>query len=98
MVDDHFPGWVQVAFTDTAGHRWTVVDKVSVFTEAAGISAQTLFPVPVMIRCTVIAVNATRLGEYSHATVSTAVDGVAAQGGVDVFTVFMDQLRDAPSC
>jgi hypothetical protein len=97
LVDDHFPGWLQVAFTDAAGQRWTVVDKVPVFTEA-GISAQTLFPVPVMIGCTVIAVNSTALGDYPKVTVSTAVDAVAAQGDVDVFTVVADQLREARSC
>jgi hypothetical protein len=88
---------VQVAFTDTIGHRWTVVDKVPVFTEG-GISAQTRLPVPVTIRCTVIAVNPPELGDPPKVTVSTAVDAVAAQGAVDVFTVFADQLREPRSC
>jgi hypothetical protein len=57
-----------------------------------------LFPVPVMIGCTVIAVNSTALGDYPKVTVSTAVDAVAAQGDVDVFTVVADQLREARSC
>ena len=31
-------------------------------------------------------------GEHPHVTVSTAIDGVAAQGDVNEVTVFADQL------
>jgi hypothetical protein len=50
FVDPHQPGWVECEFSDVAGHRHTLTDKVPIFTVEM-LDAESTYPVPDKIPC-----------------------------------------------
>jgi hypothetical protein len=93
-VSDDFPGWVRVRVTDAAGRAWDVVDKAPVF--GIEVDAGSDFPLPAVIRCTVVDVVQTQVPDRPPwLVVSTSVDGVATEDGTDRFTVTGELLRRA---
>jgi hypothetical protein len=90
-VAGDFPGWIRVRLIDADERTWSFVDKVPVFT-ADPITADAQFPVPVGIRCQILATEP----DGQVLVVSTAVDGVAAEDGTNEFRVRRDHTRDRP--
>ncbi|MFG3091354.1 hypothetical protein ACGGAI_27395 [Streptomyces antibioticus] len=84
LVDEGFPGWVEVVLRDAHGRVWTIVDKGPVF-GGAGLGPETGFPVEVTL-------EGTPTGVAGLVRVSTDPHHVAAEDGTDEFEVFPEQL------
>ncbi|MFE8017092.1 hypothetical protein [Streptomyces antibioticus] len=90
LVDEGFPGWVEVVLRDARGRVWTIVDKCPVF-GGAGLGPETVFPVEVTLECRPLGFIAEgRTGGLVR--VSTDPHHVAAEDGTDEFEVFPEQL------
>ncbi|MEE6260768.1 hypothetical protein [Plantactinospora sonchi] len=95
LVDENVPGWVRVQLTDAGGRVWSLVDKTPIFD--VHVTAGSQLPVPAQLRCRVVEVLPTReADEPPLLVVSTDVDGVATDEGMDRFTVDGEQLRRVP--
>jgi hypothetical protein len=89
--DDPQPGWVEVRMTDAFGREWIFFDNPVIFGGGAELSSRTTYPVPVTIRCEIIAND--MAGAELAVRISTArPDGVSAVGDVTAFDVRPDQL------
>ncbi|MFE5325427.1 hypothetical protein ACFRCG_03250 [Embleya sp. NPDC056575] len=91
--DEPFPGWVEAGFTDAVGHRWSLLDKPSIFAATGGLGPDSAYPVEAAVACVV------REGRESPqdggtVTVSTSPHGVATPDGRDGFTARRNQLVD----
>lgn len=51
-ADDAFPGWVEVQIVDSDNTTVRLVDKVPVFGD--NLNAETVYPVPVEVACSVL--------------------------------------------
>jgi GNAT superfamily N-acetyltransferase len=86
-VDDTFPGVIEVAFTDAAGTRQVLVDKLPMFGGAGALTASGPFPVAVTVGCALLQVD----GE--EALITTArPHAVETEDGCSEFRVRTDQL------
>lgn len=95
LVEDDVPALVRVRLTDATGRVWSVVDKAPVFD--VDVTPDSSLPVRVWLRGTVLEVLPVRnADEPPLLVVSTDVDGVATEEGVDRFVVAGGQLRPAP--
>ncbi|MFD5065250.1 MULTISPECIES: hypothetical protein [unclassified Streptomyces] len=89
-VDDEFPGWVEVQFSDAMGRRWSLVDKVPAFDVPEDLGPGSVYPLKVGVACVVI--EAVTAEEDEVVTVSISVHGVTAVSGEDEFSVRRNQL------
>lgn len=48
--DEPFPGIVEVQFVDSAGQRWSLIDKSSIFARFAELTPDAVYPVEVTVR------------------------------------------------
>ncbi|MGW3856103.1 hypothetical protein [Micromonospora arida] len=85
-VSQEFPGWVRVRLVDADGKSWFFVDKVPVFT-GGQLSADTRLPAAAHVRCGIV-----RHDDDRAVVISTAPDGVEAEGGRRLFRIREDQL------
>jgi hypothetical protein len=89
--DEPFPGIVEVQFVDAAGHRWSLIDKSSIFAQVAEPAPDSDYPVKVTVACEVQGdIESTAGGGV--VTVSTSPDGVTTPDGRDTFAVHQSQL------
>ncbi|HEX2301049.1 MAG TPA: hypothetical protein VHH34_21500, partial [Pseudonocardiaceae bacterium] len=87
-----FPGWLRVRFTDAAGREWDLVDKAPIFGTAS--ESRGARPDTATVRVTVIELLPQEpTGAAPLVQVSTALDGVSAADGTDVFIVSDTVLR-----
>ncbi|MFJ9774210.1 hypothetical protein ACIRVF_23700 [Kitasatospora sp. NPDC101157] len=90
-VDDGCPGVVEVRFPDADGRRWSVIDKTTMFGATVRLDADSPYPVPVEIDCTVL-----DAGDDDVVTVSTwRPHHLETVCGRSEFRVRREQLRDA---
>ncbi len=90
LVDEGFPGWVEVVLRDAHGRMWTMVDKCPIFGDA-DLGPETVFPVEVTLECrTLDFIAEGRPGGVVK--VSTDPHHVAAEDGTDEFDVLPEQL------
>ncbi|MER5466992.1 hypothetical protein ABT010_41590 [Streptomyces sp. NPDC002668] len=89
-VDDEFPGWVEVQFSDATGRRWSLVDKVPVFDAPEDLGPGSVYPLEVRVACVMI--EAVTAEEGDVVTVSISLHGVTALSGEDEFNVRRNQL------
>jgi hypothetical protein len=87
VSDDPIPGWLEVTFTDTDGHLWSVFDKPPIFGSSVDLDRDSPFPVAVELDCEILAVD----GDV--VTISTLTpSGVSTEDGRSEFAVFAWQL------
>jgi hypothetical protein len=54
VSDEPIPGWVEVAFTDAAGRRWSLFDKPPIFTDSPDLHRDTPLPFPIELDCEIL--------------------------------------------
>ncbi|MET8176679.1 hypothetical protein [Streptomyces clavifer] len=86
-MDDTFPGWIEVQFSDARGKRWSLVDKAPVFGTAEDLGPRSDYPLAVSVGCVVVKTATVDLED-----VSTSVHGITALNGEDEFSVRRSQL------
>lgn len=91
-VDDTFPGWIEVQFSDARGKRWSLVDKAPVFGTAEDLGPCFDYPLAVSVACVVVETATADLEDDAVVTVSTSVHGITAVNGEDEFSVRRSQL------
>ncbi|MEU5825978.1 hypothetical protein ABZ798_33520 [Streptomyces sp. NPDC047803] len=91
-VDNAFPGWIEVQFSDAGGTRRSLVDKAPVFSSAEDLGPFSDYPLAVSVACVVVETATAALGDDAVVTVSTSVHGITALNGEDEFSVRRSQL------
>src|ERR1700677_1887837 len=85
VADEPQPGLVEAQLTDADGRVWSLIDKEPIFCRDP-VSRETVFPVPAVIRCRVLA-RKIRPDGQEIVTIDTAnPDGVDSDG-VTIFTM-----------
>ncbi|MBB5867599.1 hypothetical protein F4553_000978 [Allocatelliglobosispora scoriae] len=92
LLDDDWPGWVRVRLVDAADVSWTFEGKVPIFFAGDAPTRATSLPVAAHIRCHVLRTDRGADGR-EVSVVSTAMDGVETEDGLDEFRVFSDQIE-----
>ncbi|MFJ6602206.1 hypothetical protein [Streptomyces lydicus] len=91
MDDEPWPGAVEVQFTDAAGRRWSLVDKVPIFVARGELDPDSVYPVEATVSCVIAEGRGLPQGN-EVVTVSTSPHGVSTPDGRAEFTVWSDQL------
>ncbi|WP_326662110.1 hypothetical protein [Streptomyces sp. NBC_00385] len=91
-VDDAFPGWVEVQFSDARGKRWSLVDKAPAFGTAEELGPCSDYPLAVSVACAMVETATADLEDDAVVTVSTSGHGITAPTGEDEFSVRRSQL------
>ncbi|MFD6423454.1 hypothetical protein [Streptomyces sp. NPDC060198] len=91
-VDDAFPGWIEVQFSDARGKHWSLVDKAPAFGTAEELGPCSDYPLAVSVACVMAETATADLEDDAIVTVSTSVHGITASTGEDEFSVRRSQL------
>ena len=92
LIEYDSPGWVRVRLVDADGRPRVFEDKIPIFFHGDQPTPATTFPVPAHIRCQLLRAEMGRDGRETL-IVSTAVDHVEDQDGLDEFRVRRDQVE-----
>ncbi|MDX3236989.1 hypothetical protein PV392_15150 [Streptomyces sp. ME03-5709C] len=94
LVDDDFPGWVEVTLIDAHDRAWTIIDKCPIF-GGPDLGPDTTYPVEITVDCRVLDPLAD-LTAGGVVKVCTDPHSVAAIDGTDEFDIKTDHLLSTP--
>ena len=96
FVDESFPGFVACVFVDANDCRHTFLDKVPAFTIDTLFDANSTYPQPGALRCTVLNRWSDESGRELVRVSTAQPDGVESTDGSAEFLVLSTQVSPIP--
>jgi hypothetical protein len=93
FVDPHQPGWVEGEFSDAAGRRHTLTDKVPIFT-AEMLDAESTYPVPGKIPCEVLERFDDEMAQELVRVTTAKPCNIESADGLSEFTIFASLVSE----
>jgi hypothetical protein len=94
FVDDCQPGIVASEFVDAEGRRHTLIDKIPIFSSDYSLDANSIYPQPGAVRCTVLERWSDEEGREFVSISTSSPDGVDSTEGDTEFVVLAASVRD----
>ena len=95
-MEDHQPGIVACEFVDAEGRRHILVGKVPIFSTEDSLDANSAYPRPGAVRCTVLRRWTDDQGRELLGISTAEPDAVESTEELEEFVVSKDQVRRIP--